>query len=116
GQVVLEKFVDPLPIPHVAQPVTGQVGGAATYEIAVMQVQQKLHRDLPPTTVWGYDGVFPGPTIVAKVNEPVTVHWMNELRDGSGEYLMHHHVPVDTCLHGPNHHGAHPVTTTHLHG
>src|SRR5690606_9634413 len=93
--LVLEKFVDALPIPPIAQPTTGQVGGAATYDIAVQQVQQQLHRDLPPTTVWGYAGMYPGPTIVASVDQPVTVNWINDLRDEMGALRTDHFLPVD---------------------
>ena len=47
------------------------VAGAATYDIAMTEFPQQLHRDLPPTIVWGYGGSYPGPTIVASRNEPV---------------------------------------------
>jgi len=50
--VVLAPFVDALPLPAVAQPVSGTAGGEARYEMRLVQVSQKLHRDLPPTTVW----------------------------------------------------------------
>jgi spore coat protein A len=63
--VVLEPFVDPLPIPAVAQPVTGTAGGAATYRLAVREVQQQLHRDLQLTTVWGYGDGRRAPPIPA---------------------------------------------------
>jgi hypothetical protein len=35
------------------------------------EVKVKLHRDLPETTVWGYNGMFPGPVIEAWRKEPV---------------------------------------------
>ncbi len=63
--LALEPFVDPLPIPAVAEPVTGTQGGEASYEIAITQGQQQFHRDLPPTTVWRYTGGTPGPVIEA---------------------------------------------------
>jgi spore coat protein A len=113
---VLVPFVDALPIPAIAQPVTGQPGGQAHYAINIRQVRQKLHRDLPLTTVWGYDGLFPGPTIEASVGQPVTVHWINDLRDESDELLTEHALHADTCLHGPDHFGQLPRTVTHLHG
>ncbi len=62
GSPPLEKFVDPLPMPPVFVPVaTG--GGVTEYEVDMMQVQQQLHRDLPPTTLWIYNGVFPRPQL-----------------------------------------------------
>jgi spore coat protein A len=117
--VVLEPFVDPLPIPGVAQPLTGTAGGAATYRLAIREVQQQLHRDLPPTTVWGFgDGptgaTYPGPTIEAAAGVPLTVTWANDLRDGTGELRTAHYLRVDTCLHGAD--DATPRVVQHLHG
>ena len=114
--VVLAPFVDPLPVPGPLQPVTGTVGGAAYYEIPMRQVQQRLHRDLPLTTVWAYGEAFPGPVIEAAVGQPVTVKWINDLRDTSGQLRTNHFLPVDTCLHGPDTAGAAPRTVVHLHG
>ena len=70
--VVPTPFLDALPIPGAAHPVTGTSGGAATYDIAMREVQQQLHAELAnPTTVWGYDdgrgASYPGPTIEASV-------------------------------------------------
>ncbi|MDX2115135.1 MAG: DNRLRE domain-containing protein [Planctomycetota bacterium] len=113
---VLAPFVDALPIPAVAQPASGTAGGAAHYEIAITQFTQKLHRDLPATTVWGYAGSYPGPTIEARRDQPVTVRWINDLRDAQGSLRSTHLFPVDTCLHGPDVTGQVPVTVTHLHG
>ena len=35
---------------------------APVYSITMKQVHLKLHRDLKPTLVWGYNGMVPGPT------------------------------------------------------
>jgi spore coat protein A, manganese oxidase len=114
--VNLEKFVDALPIPGVLQPVSGQPGGAATYELAITEFQQQLHRDLPPTTVWGYGGSFPGPTFETTVGEPITITFISDLRDELGNLRTEHYLPVDTCMDGPDVHGAAPRTVPHLHG
>jgi spore coat protein A len=105
--LVLEPFVDALPIPGVAQPVMGEPGGEATYEIEMTQFQQQLHRDLAPTTVWGYEGAYPGPTIEAFRDLPVTVEWINALP-------ATHYLPVDTCPHGADDDTSR--TVVHLHG
>ncbi len=112
----LEPFVDALPIPPVAQPLVGQPGGVATYNIGMTQFDQQLHRDLAPTTVWGYDGMYPGPTIEARAFEQVTVRWRNDLRNSQGTLRQSHYLPVDLCPHGPNVHGDVPMTVVHLHG
>ena len=87
----LQPFVDALPIPAVAQPIAGSPGGPAHYVLAMTEFQQQLHRDLPATTVWGYGGTFPGPTIEAGRDFPVTVRWVNDLRDLSTGTLRTSH-------------------------
>ncbi len=106
----LEKWVDEVPRPGVAKP-SGTKGGHPRYEIAMHEVEQKLHRDLPATTVWGYDGQFPGPTIEAEQGEPIYVRWTNDLPD---EHLL----PEDTTIHSDIIPYDTPGvrTVTHLHG
>jgi spore coat protein A len=118
--VVLTPFVDALPLPAVAQPVSGSPGGAASYQMSVREVAQRLHRDLPLTTVWGIgDGPtgagYPGPTIEAASDQPVTVTWINDLRDlTTGLLRTQHYLPVDSCLHGAETDDARVVF--HVHG
>ncbi len=78
----LKKFVDTLPIPSVVKPV-GFRNGKPYYEVSMKQVKQKLHRDLPETTVWGFNGSYPGPTFEVRRNEPIYVKWKNEPRQTS---------------------------------
>jgi len=111
--VILEPFVDALAIPPIATPTVGTIGMAATYDIAMVQVEQQLHRDLPPTTVWAYNGVYPGPTIVARRDEPVTVNWINDLKNANGTLRTDHYLDVDLCPHGA---ANLPKTVVHLHG
>lgn len=114
--LVLEAFVDSLPRPEVAMPVQGTPGGTASYALSLTEVKQKLHRDLPPTTVWGYAGSYPGPTIEATVGNPVDVTWINDLRDSTGALRGQHYLPVDPCLDGPDTEGPAARTVVHLHG
>jgi spore coat protein A len=106
----LERWVDEVPRPATAEP-TGKKNGQPYYEIEMQETQQKLHRDLPETTVWGYGGLFPGPTIEAEQGEPIYVRWKNDLPD---EHLL----PVDTTIHDDiipyDLDGVR--TVTHLHG
>src|SRR5437867_7734017 len=55
----LTKYVDALPIPPLITPVRTAPSGEPLYEVRMSQFEQKLHRDLPPTTVRGYDGLYP---------------------------------------------------------
>ncbi|MGE5178492.1 MAG: multicopper oxidase domain-containing protein [Bacteroidota bacterium] len=106
----LAKFVDPLPIPAVAQPVMPNY-----YEIGAYQIQQKLHRDLPLTTVYGYGtseaaASYPGPTIVAQRNVPIQIKWTNHL--GMTHILSYAIDP--TIMKAETSTGV-PITT-HVHG
>lgn len=125
GQVLLNavthpKFVEPLPAPSVVQPV---VPGGTYYEVAASQFQQNLglkdaNGNPLLTTVWGYNGSYPGPTFEMTQNVPVSVKWINNLKDNTGMPLPHL-LPVDTTVHW-----AHPSNwpacgvpiVTHLHG
>jgi len=114
---ILEPFVDALTVPPIAQPVSGVPGGAAHYDMPMIEFTKTLHRDLPPTRLWGYGGTFPGPTIEAHTDQPVTVNWINDLRVlETGELRSGHVLSVDECLHGPEMSGGVPVTVVHLHG
>ena len=87
----LEPFVDALRIPPVLKPK--KVGKNDTYSITMVAGTSKCHRDLPATNIWGYDGLFPGPTIVATRNRPVTIKQTNNLPmvhpPGDGGGMMH---------------------------
>ncbi|WP_366655407.1 multicopper oxidase domain-containing protein [Fodinicurvata sp. EGI_FJ10296] len=103
----LEPFVDPLPIPPAAAPV-GTHEGRPLYEITMEMVDQQIHRDLPPTPVFGYNGVWPGPTFDIPINDEIYVDWVNDLPPHYPDWLpvsASHHVPDDT-----------PRTVVHLHG
>lgn len=104
----LEKYVDSLPILPVLQP-TSMCDDKLYYEITMRECRQQLHRDLPPTTIWGYNGQYPGPTIKAHSNIPILVCWKNELPTT-------HLLPVDTTVHGAFSDVPQVRTVVHLHG
>jgi len=106
---VIPKFVDPLPIPAILKP-TGNSKNAASYKVTMSEFQQQLlPAGFPATTVWGYEGSFPGPTIEARKGKPVAVKWINELPSS-------HLLPVDTTLHGTDKGEPEVRTVVHLHG
>ena len=53
------------------------------------QFKQKLHSELNETTVWGYEGTYPGPTFEVNRGECVHVTWKNNIT--SPQHLL----PVD---------------------
>lgn len=101
--VVLTPYLDALPIPPVAMPIIGSPGGAATYNITMREFEQQLHSQLRPTRVWGYHDGFaalhtPGPVIEARAGQPVTVNWINDIRDfaTNAPRTNDHYLAVDT--------------------
>jgi spore coat protein A len=74
----LTKFVDPLPLPPAYAP-NAVINGVPFYEIPMKAFTQKLHRDLPPTYLWGYGGTFPSRSIIATVGQPIRIRWRNDL-------------------------------------
>jgi len=121
--IVLTPYLDPLPVPGPATPISGSSGGAATYEITIREFQQQMHAELSPTTVWGYDDGFagpftPGPRIEARTGQPVTVNWINDIREqGVGPLRTSHYLTQSaddlSCTHGAEDAAK---TVTHLHG
>jgi FtsP/CotA-like multicopper oxidase with cupredoxin domain len=112
-------FVVPLPVsgakasvaallPQAGRLPSGQEAGRAAfqrtadfvpqkyYELHVKPLQHSFHPELPTQTMWGYDGVLPGPTFAARYGEPVIVRIFNEL-------------PADSIGFGS------PEISTHLH-
>ncbi len=71
------------------------------YEMTVRPGQHTFHEDLGPSLIWGYDGIFPGPTFDARYGEPIFVRIHNELP--SNQQLL------DTPTFGTN------DVNTHLH-
>jgi len=100
----LKPYVDALPIP----PVIALQSGVVT-RIGMSQFQQKLHRDLPPTTVWGFQGSYPGPTLEARQGSPVQVQWINNLPTT-------HFLPIDNTIHGAESTQPQVRNVVHLHG
>ena len=106
----LTKFIDPLPVPG-AMPMAGP----NYYEIGVWQIQQQLHSQLPPTTLYGYGtsqatASYPGATIVAQKGVPISIRWTNHL---TGPHILEYAfdptipraqtttgVPITTHVHG----------------
>ncbi|MFA8439092.1 multicopper oxidase family protein [Pueribacillus sp. YX66] len=106
-QRTLEKFVDPLPLLRTLKPKR-KSKRKTFYEVAMKEFREKLHRDLPPTRLWGYEGMFPGPVIETHKDELVEVLWKNELPS-------RHFLPIDQTLHSV---AGNPEvrTVVHLHG
>ncbi|WP_030711123.1 multicopper oxidase family protein [Streptomyces sp. NRRL F-2580] len=84
---VPEPFRVPLPVPPAARPARTEAG-ADFYELDQREGRVEI---LPgrTTTVWGYDGIFPGPTFTARSGRRTVVRVRNMLT-----------VPTAMHLHG----------------
>ena len=110
----LTKFIDPLPRPGVLSPI-GTMDGAPLYEVTVSQFTQQLHSELPATTLWGYEGSFPGPSFEVNRDETIKVRWVNDLADEFGTALDHI-LPYDTSVHGAGPAFPQARMVPHVHG
>jgi spore coat protein A len=87
-------YTVPLPIPPVARPVRTD-GTTDFYEI----VQREADLEILPglrTTVMGYDGLFPGPTLVTRSGRPAVVTHTNDLPVPVAVHLHGGHTPTDS--------------------
>lgn len=111
----LARFVEPLPVPQIVSPMGTRPSPDDSklkipyYKIAMEEVQTKVHRDMKPTSMWGYGGSSPGPTIETRSGQGVFVEWVNNLP-------TRHFLPIDHHVHGAE--GTKPDVraVTHLHG
>jgi spore coat protein A, manganese oxidase len=106
--MILSKFVDELPIPPILKP-RWKDQFYTYYEVNMTEFKQSLHRELNDTTVWGYEGSYPGPTIEVKRGEIVFIKWINNLPDK-------HLFPVDYTVHGAHMDVPEVRTVVHVHG
>jgi spore coat protein A len=111
----LTPFIDPLPIPPLARPVGTRPNPENSreqlpyYRITAQEARVKIHRDLPATRMWCFDGSFPGPTIETESGRGTIVEWENRLP-------TKHFLPIDHTLHGAEVGLPEGRSVVHLHG
>ncbi|MBI4188654.1 MAG: multicopper oxidase domain-containing protein [Chloroflexi bacterium] len=90
-------FAVPLPIPPVLVPSSTD---ATTdyYQITMRPAQMQIIPGLW-TTIWGYNGLYPGPTIVARSGRRVVIRQTNNLPEPSSVHLHGGHTPPDSDGH-----------------
>lgn len=112
----LTPYVDPLAIPQIARATEfrpdpeNPARRLPYYRMAMRQVECKVHRDLPPTRMWGFGSSSPGPTIEARSGQGILVEWSNELPAGK------HLLTIDHTLHGADRSLPEVRSVIHLHG
>lgn len=131
---VIPQFVEPLPLPSVLNGMTTTT--ASPLVITMSEFQQKLlpgtfYGALAPpydagTYVWGYNGSYPGPTIVATRDVPTHVKYVNDLfNPAGGPLFLQGTLKVDQTIHWADPLGTGPSfvsytgpvpAVVHLHG
>ncbi|MEV6840679.1 multicopper oxidase domain-containing protein [Streptomyces sp. NPDC051133] len=76
-ELKLTKFKDPLRIPPVLRP--HEHGGHDELTVRMRTADVTVHSELPPVTMWTYEGSYPGPTIETTRGRPLRVVWENRL-------------------------------------
>ena len=114
-------ILNSLPVPSI---IDGRSGG--TFTIDINQFDQWLGLIDPitqqhiNTKVWGYNGSYPGPSIVARKDVPINVFWRNKLVNGSNQPLPHL-LPIDRSIdwafgNDPSWQSYGVPVVTHVHG
>jgi spore coat protein A len=104
----LKRYIDPLPIPKKLAPTsTGKNG--MQFHVRMIEFRQRMHSQLPPARLWGYEGQYPGPTLEGTRGKPVQIDWENQLP-------VKHIFPVDHRIHGAMVPTPEVRTVPHLHG
>ncbi|NEE17764.1 multicopper oxidase domain-containing protein, partial [Streptomyces sp. SID7499] len=75
----LVPFLDPLPVPRVIRGRKGEL------TVTMRSARVRLHRSLPYTRLWTYEGTHVGPTIEARRGSRLRIAWENEL---TGDYPL----------------------------
>jgi o-aminophenol oxidase len=118
----LTPFVDPLPIPPRVTPVTR--GGVSHLTIPLVNTAARLHSQLPPTRLWSFGGVVPGPTIEVRRGQRLRITWTNQLT-GTVPVTAVEAANINSPWNAPGRSGATPRpdvaalgpwTAAHLHG
>ncbi|MBZ5724962.1 MAG: multicopper oxidase domain-containing protein [Acidobacteriia bacterium] len=101
----LTRYLDHLPVPPVLRP------GHGTNRVVMTEFRQQLHSQMPPTKLWGYNGIYPGPTIEVRAGQSVDFQWESNL---PLNHLLQ--SAVDHELHGANMGAPEVRNVVHLHG
>ena len=111
----LARYVDPLPLrPRIRSAElhpdpTNPGQKLPLYRVRIEELHAKLHRDLPPTRLWGFNGASPGPLFETRSGQGLLVEWQNRLPEK-------HFLPIDHTLCGAEPDKPEVRCVIHLHG
>ena len=107
-KTTLDRYIDPLPIPSRLLPYEKR-RNQFRFRVRIVEFEKRLHSQLPPTRLWGYEGQYPGPTFEAFQDQSIEVRWENRLP-------TQHLFPIDSHIHGAMPPSSAVRTVPHLHG
>ena len=90
GGTGVTAFTLPLALPSVLQP--SSTDATTDYYTITQSVAQQQLIPGKLTTIWGYNGQFPGPTIKARVGRKVVVTQINNLPESMSVHLHGGHT------------------------
>lgn len=90
----LPPFQVPLPITPILAPTS--TDATTDYYDITMQIGQKEIIPGRLTTIWGYNGMYPGPTIRAKRNRRVIIRQVNNLPESMSVHLHGGHTSTES--------------------
>jgi spore coat protein A, manganese oxidase len=103
-------YTQEMPIPPALSPTQSQDGTADTYQIREQRSETEIVPGLK-TPIWGYNGITPGPTILAEKGREVRVTYTNNLPpDDDPSSIILAQPPSE------EHHFEPSTTVVHLHG
>jgi len=102
----LTKYVTALPRAKLLKPNCDNL-----YNVQMLQVQHKVHPDLPATTMWCYDGLLEPPLIEVIRHHPIKVRWTNDL---PANHLLAQNI--DHTIPGAGYDVPDVRNVVHLHG
>jgi FtsP/CotA-like multicopper oxidase with cupredoxin domain len=76
-------------------PATVQLGPPKFYEVHMRKAKVEIIPDVK-TEIWGYDGMYPGPTFQVRHNEPAVVRFFNDLDETTIVHNHGAHVAADS--------------------
>lgn len=110
----LEPFVDRLLLPVLQNAETrrsSEIHGAVDvpyYRVGIREIASKLHRDLPPSRMWGYGETSAPVLFEVRSGKGVLIDWVNQLPDK-------HFLPLDMPMQGMRD-APETRVSTHMHG
>ena len=113
----LEKYVQPLPIPE-RREADDRYRGAELHDIELEETTHQFHPDLGETTIWGFDGQFPGPILEADRGERLAVRFDNSGLPSDHLFEVDERIPGTTTDNYVDYDGPVPEVrnVTHFHG